>query len=127
MREGGRRVLRQSTTSSSAQREPAPDAFALVATSNARVGRTLPRQLDPELYACILRSTNPEHDFQVPVRAEWLHYTQLQSGHIFLINRPGWNNASTRSAQKRMRVAEDQLPGGWNRSAILRHWCQPPL
>ena len=93
-----------------------PGQYPVTASTSLSVGRTLPRQLDPEFYARILRSSEPEADFQVPIRAKWLHFSQLEPGHIFMINRPGWTVARSRASQKRLRGGEDQpCNGGWNR------------
>ena len=93
-----------------------PGQYPVTASTSSSVGRTLPRQLDPEFYARILQSSEPEAEFQVPIRAKWLHFSQLEPGHIFVINRPGWTVARSRASQKRLRGGEDQpCNGGWNR------------
>ena len=93
-----------------------PGQYPVTASTSSSVGRTLPRQLDPEFYARILRSSEPEAEFQVPIRAKWLHFSQLEPGHIFMINRPSWTVARSRASQKRLRGGEDQpCNGGWNR------------
>ena len=93
-----------------------PGQYPVTASTSSSVGRTLPRQLDPEFYARILRASDPEADFQVPIRAKWLHFSQLEPGHIFMINRPGWTVSRSRASQKRLRGGEDQpCNGGWNR------------
>jgi hypothetical protein len=93
-----------------------PGQYPVMASTSSSVGRTQPRQLDPEFYARILQSSDPEADFQVPIRAKLLHFSQLEPGHIFRINRPGWTVASSRASQKRLRGGEDQpCNGGWNR------------
>ena len=93
-----------------------PGQYPVTASTSSSVGRTLPRQLDPEFYARILRSNDPEAEFQVPIRAKWLHFSQLEPGHIFMINRPNWTIARSRASQKRLRGGEDQpCNGGWNR------------
>merc|ERR1740124_560342 len=96
-----------------------PGQYPVTASPSSSVGRTLPRQLDPEFYARILRSSEPEADFQVPIRAKWLHFSQLEPGHIFMINRPSWTVARSRASQKRLRGGEDQpCNGGWNRRGL---------
>ena len=86
-----------------------------------RYSRVCVAQLDATFYARILQSSDPEGEFGVPIRTEWLHFSQLEPGHMFLINRPSWNVATSRASQKRNRDGEDQLPfGGWNRRGPTR-------
>ena len=106
--------------SANVELEPSEELHVTVSNGSVSTGsvvcQTRPRQLDAEFYARILQSSNPEAEFSVPVREEWLHYSQLEPGHMFLINRSGWATADFRSSQTRGRSREDRLiNGGWNR------------
>ena len=54
----------------------------------------------------------------MPIREDFLHFSVLAPGHIYVISRPGWDGAPNRGAQKRLRDSEDQSPGGWNRRGM---------
>tara|TARA_B110001452_G_scaffold204610_1_gene174573 strand:- start:477 stop:1718 length:1242 start_codon:yes stop_codon:yes gene_type:complete len=88
------------------------------AVTDGPVGQTLPRQLDADFYSRILAAPDPAAAYGVPVREDFLHFSVLAPGHIYVISRAGWDGAPNRGAQKRLRDSEDQSPGGWNRRGM---------
>ena len=126
----------------------------LLADVNSTIGKSLPRQLDPDHYALILASTDPIRQFGlrghsntstagvtaspgsptaghrftgVPIRSTFLLHSHVEPGMIYMIDRPSWHGAINRSAQKRQRDGEDQMPGGWNRRGLPKVGGSPPF